>query len=261
VPNDVMRLAVDLADPAAPLVEPHPSRYLNKAEAVTLLTVLAAENVIRPFEIDLPRDKWQEAMKELCAEMGLGTQFGSDVFEAAKRARSELTPGRGVNWIKWGALGVGAAALVVATGGLALAAAPGLAGAAAITSALAAFGPGGMIGGLLTAGTLVSAGGGGIAYGLAGQGTSAETFEAVVERRLAATILRQSQGLGQDPAVWSVLTEIERAVRRQLERMDEFSDETAPGIRSLKRKVTTVELALQYLTRNGLQPGGHLEKE
>ena len=58
-PNDVMRLAVDLAEPAAPLVEPHPSRYLNKDEAVTLLTVLAAENVIRPFEIDLPRDKWQ----------------------------------------------------------------------------------------------------------------------------------------------------------------------------------------------------------
>nr|WP_228506166.1 alpha/beta hydrolase [Frigoribacterium sp. VKM Ac-2530] len=261
VPADVMRLAVDLADPTEPLVEPHPSRYLTKDEAVTLLTVLAAENVIRPFEIDLPRDKWQAAMKELCAEIGLGTQFGTDVFEAGKRARSELTPGRGVNWIKWSALGVGAAALVVATGGLALAAAPGLAGAAAITSALATFGPGGMIGGLLTAGTLVSAGGGGIAYGLAGQGTSAETFEAVVERRLAATILRQSQRLDQDPAVWSVLTEIERQVRRQLERMDEFSDDTAPGIKNLRRKVATVELALQYLTRNGLQPGAHLEQE
>ena len=261
VPNDVTRLEVDLTNASAPLVEPPPGRYLDKDESVTLLTVLAAENVIRPFEIVLPREKWQEAMKELCAEMGLGTQYGTDVFEAAKCARSELTPGRGVNWIKWGALSVGAAALVVATGGLALAAAPGLAGAAAITSALATFGPGGMIGGLLTAGTLVSAGGGGIAYGLAGQGTSAETFEAVVERRLAATILRQKQGLEPDPAVWSVLTDIEREVRRQLERIDEFSDDAAPSIKDLKRKVATVELALQYLTRNGLEPGGHWKKE
>lgn len=122
----------------------------------------------------------------------------------------------------------------------------------AITSALATFGPDGIIGGLLTAGTLVSAGGGGIAYGLAGQSTSAETFEAVVEWRLTVPILRHSQRLDQDPAVWRVLTEIERQVRRQLERMDEFSDDTAPGIENLRRKVTTVELALQFFTRNGL---------
>ena len=78
-------------------------------------------------------------------------------------------------------------------------AAPGVAGAAAITSALAAFGPGGMIGGLLTAGTLVTAGGGGIAFGLASPGTTAETVEAVVGAQLAAALLRQRQGLEQDP--------------------------------------------------------------
>lgn len=255
LPAAVARLAVDLSDPVAPLTEPHPGRYLDKDEAVVLLTVLAAENVLRPFEIDLPREKWLEAMKELCAEMGLGTQYGTDIFEAAKRARSVLVPGRGGNWIKWGALSVGAAAIVVATGGLAIAAAPGLAGAAAITSALATFGPGGMIGGLLTAGTLVSAGGGGIAFGLAGQGTTAETLEAIVERRLAATILRQLQGLEPDPAVWSVLAQIEMEVRRQHERMDEFSDESAPGLKDLKRKIVTVERALRYLTENGLEPG------
>jgi len=260
IPGDVTRLEVDLSNPTTALVEPHPSRYLTREEAVVLLTVLAAENVIRPFEIDLPREKWLEAMKELCAEMGLGSQYGVDVFEAAKRARTQLTPGRGVNWIKWGTISVGAAALVVATGGLALAAAPGLAGAAAIASALATFGPGGMIGGLLTAGTLVSAGGGGIAYGLAGQGTTAETLEAVVERRLAATILRQKQGLDPDPAVWTVLTEIEREVRRQHERMDEFSDDSAPMITDLKRKIMTVELALRYLTENGLEPGASADE-
>jgi len=256
VPASVTRLLTDPSSPTGSFIEPQPGRYLNKDEAVVLLTVLAAENVLRPFEIDLPREKWLEAMKELSAEMGLGTQYGIDVFEAAKRARSVLSPGRGAGWIKWGALSVGAAAIVVATGGLALAAAPGLAGAAAITSALATFGPGGMIGGLLTAGTLVSAGGGGIAYGLAGQGTTAETLEAIVERRLAATILRQLQGLEPDPAAWSVLVQIEIEVRRQHERMDEFSDESAPGLKDLKRKILTVERALRYLTENGLEPGG-----
>ncbi|GAA0962124.1 alpha/beta hydrolase [Frigoribacterium faeni] len=255
VPVNVTRLMVHPPSPTGDLVEPQPGRYLGKDEAVVLLTVLAAENVLRPFEIDLPREKWLEAMKELCAEMGLGTQYGIDIFEAAKRARSVLSPGRGAGWIKWGALSVGAAAIVVATGGLALAAAPGVAGAAAVTSALAAFGPGGMIGGLLTAGTLVSGGGGGIAYGLAGQGTTAETLEAIVERRLAATILRQLQGLEPDPAVWSVLAQIEIDVRRQHERMDEFSDESAPGLKDLKRKILTVERALRYLTENGLEPG------
>nr|WP_254281380.1 lipase family protein [Frigoribacterium sp. VKM Ac-2836] len=261
VPGDVARLAVDSTDLLPLLVEPLPSRHRTKEEAVVLLTVLAAENVIRPYEIDLPRDKWRDAMKDLTAEMGLGSQYGLDVFEAAKEARTELTPGRGVNWIKWSALSVGAAALVVATGGLALAAAPGLAGAAALTSALAAFGPGGMIGGLLTAGTLVSAGGGGIAYGLAGQGTSAETLEAVVERRLAAAILRKRQGLEPDLEMWGVFTQVEREVRRRHERMDEFSDQSSPGIQDLKRKIVTVELALKYLSKNGLEPGAPLAED
>ena len=255
VPANVTRLLADPSGKAGDLAEPQPGRYLGKDEAVVLLTVLAAENVLRPFEIDLPREKWLEAMKELCAEMGLGTQYGIDIFEAAKRARTVLSPGRAPSWLRLGALSAGAAALVVATGGLPLMAASGVAGAAAITSALAAFGPGGMIGGLVTAGSLLLASGGGIAYGLAGQGTTAETLEAVVERRLAATILRQLQGLEPDPAVWSVLVQIEIEVRRQHERMDEFSDESAPGLKDLKRKILTVERALHYLTENGLEPG------
>ena len=146
IPSDVARLAFDLSDPNAVVPEPLPSIYFNEDDAVVVLTVLAAENVIRPFKISIPRDKWQESMKDLTAEMGLTSQYGTDVFESAKRAQSELRRGGGVNWVKWGALGAGAAAIVFATGGLALAAAPGLAGAAVITIARAAFGPGGMIG-------------------------------------------------------------------------------------------------------------------
>ncbi|XUK60895.1 Alpha/beta hydrolase [Plantibacter sp. RU18] len=255
VPTTVARLAFDLSDAEAPLPEPAPSRHITKDDAVLLLSILVAENVIRPFEISIPRDTWQAAMEELTAEMGLGTKYGTDVFAATRRAEDALKSGLNMSWVKWGALGAGAAAIVVATGGLALAAGAGLAGAAAITSALAAFGPGGMIGGLLTAGALVTAGGGGIAYGLAGSGTSAETLEAIVERKLAAEIIRQYQHLDSDPTVWQVLTDIEIEVRREHERLDEFSDPGSPSLKELKRKIESVERALKYLRENDLEAG------
>ncbi|AUI50928.1 alpha/beta hydrolase [Arthrobacter crystallopoietes] len=255
MPSAVARLAFDLSDPHGTVPEPLPSSHIAKDEAVVLLTILAAENVIRPFEISISKDKWQDAMKNLTAEMGLGSQYGADVFIAAKLAQETLSGGRGVNWMKWGALGAGTAAIVVATGGLALAAGAGLAGAAVITSALASFGPGGMIGGLITAGTLVTAGGGGIAFSLASPGTTAETLEAVVERRLAAAILRQRQHLEPDTALWRTLAETEIEVRREHERLDEFSDEAAPALKELKRKIDAIERALKYLRDNGLEPG------
>lgn len=248
-------LSFDYSNPESPFPDPGPAQHLSKSEAVVPLTVLAAENVIRPFEIDVSKDKQTTAMAELSAEMGIGSQFGRDVFAAAKRAHEVVSDKRSINWIKWGVLGAGAAALVVATGGLALAVAgPGLAGAAAITSALATFGPGGMIGGLITAGSLVTAGGGGIAYGLAGPGTSAETVETVVERQLAAEILRQMHGLEPDPAVWRNLVETEIEIRRQHERLDEFSDDSASTLKELKRKLVATERALKYLTDNELVP-------
>jgi len=254
LPALLSRLALDLSDPQAAAPEPLPNSHMPKDEAVVLLTIIAADNVIRPFEISIPMDTRQRAMEDLSAEMGLGSQFGSDVFAAAKHAQEVLTGGRGMNWAKWGALGAGAAAIVVATGGLALAAGSGLAGAALITSALAGFGPGGMVGGLLTAGTLATAGGGGIAFGLASPGTTAETLEAVVARQLTVAILRQRQHLEQDPAVWTILADTEREVRREHERLDEFSDESAPALKELKRKIEAVERALKYLEDNDLGP-------
>jgi len=255
LPAEIARLIFDLSDPGADVPDPRPSPHMAKEEAAILFTILESENLIRPFEVSISREKRRAAMEDLTVEMGLGRQFGTDVFAASKLAQEALSGGRGVNWIKWGALGVGAAAIVVATGGLALAAAPGVAGAAMITSALASFGPGGMIGGLLTAGTLITAGGGGIAFGLASPGTSAETLEAVIERRLAAEILRHLQGLEQDVTTWRTFVEIEIEVRREYERLDEFSDVSAPALKELKRKIAAVERALTYLRDHGLEPG------
>jgi pimeloyl-ACP methyl ester carboxylesterase len=253
-PSQIARLAFDFSDPDVAVPEPNPSSHRSRADAVVLFTVLASENVIRPFEISLPKEVRPGALEDLAAESGLGSQYGKDTQTALKRAQEVLSGGRGVNWIRWGAVGAGAAAIVVATGGLALAAGAGLAGAAAITSALAAFGPGGMIGGLLTAGTLVTAGGSGIAYGLASTDTPAEALESVVVRQLAAVILRDLQSLEQDPAVWRSLVETEMEIRRQYERLDEFSDDSAHSIKELRRKIEAVERALEYMSENGLAP-------
>src|SRR5699024_7860791 len=79
MPAAIARLAFDLSDPQALAPEPMPSRHFSKDEAVVLLTVLAAENIIKPFEISVPKEKLQVALRDLTAEMGLTSQFGADV--------------------------------------------------------------------------------------------------------------------------------------------------------------------------------------
>jgi pimeloyl-ACP methyl ester carboxylesterase len=252
MPSAIARLAVDLTDPASLPVEPGLPGHLSIDEAVVPLVVLASANLVRPFEIDVSREIRQEALVQLTFEMMLGRMVGTNVFDAAEQARKELKAP--TNWLKWAALGLGATAVAIATGGLALAAAPGVAGAAAVTSALAAFGPGGMIGGLFTAGTLMSAGGSGIAIGLAAPGTTAESAEAVVADQLTTAILRKLQGLDQDPQTWIGLVEAERAVRAELTRLEALSDDSAPTPKELRRKLVAIDRALAYLRRNDLDP-------
>ncbi|NQX28298.1 hypothetical protein HQQ81_13200 [Microbacteriaceae bacterium VKM Ac-2854] len=47
-------------------------------------------------------------------------------------------------------------------------------------------------------------------------------------------------------------TEIE--VRREHERLDEFSDESSPTLKEFKKKTETVERGLAYLRKNSLEP-------
>ncbi|AXE37764.1 hypothetical protein [Acidipropionibacterium virtanenii] len=253
LPAAIADLAVDLSDPDSVAAEPERLATISHEDAVVVLVSLATTNTIRPFEISVSPDTLQEALEDLSIELGLGRQFGRDVIAAVDSARKELLGSR-ANWIKWAALGVGAAALVAATGGLALAAAPGVAGAAVLTSALATFGPGGMVGGLLTAGALVSAGGGGVAIGLTSPATAAETVEAVVSSQLAAALLRRLQGLEQDPSTWSSFTETRIELQREHTRLSVFSDDSAPGLKELERKLDTVDRALTHLEKEGLAP-------
>ena len=263
LPTQIARLDFDYSNNTSLLPEPtFNGSGTSKEEAVTLLTAVAVTNVIAPFEITISKDIEQAALEELASEMGLKRQFGSDVLEAGKRAQGILRDSQNLQWVKVGALVAGTAALVVGTGGLALAAAPGLAGAAVITSALASFGPGGMIGGLITAGALVGgggllvgSGGGTMVTGLAGDETTVDQFEGFLALQMAAVVLRQQHKIESDPSVWQVLTEIETKVSRQHERLDEISDPKAPSVAALAKKRTLVKRALKYMSDNGLEPG------
>ncbi|NQD42045.1 hypothetical protein [Glutamicibacter halophytocola] len=257
--SSISRLALDLSDPTAELPVPLPGIHVSIDEAIDPLSALVSENVIRPFEITIPIEIKQKALEDLSAELGLTSLFGADIFAAAKRAHETLAGQKLVNWKRWSAVGLGAVALVAATGGLVIAAAPGLAGAALLTSALASFGPGGMVGGLITAGSLAGVGGGGLAFGLASSSTSAADLESVIERMLAKEILREIRNLPSDPAIWQILAETEIQVRREYERLDEFSDANAPGLNEIRTKLTSIERALEYLRKNGHEPKLELE--
>lgn len=253
LPSAVAALAVELTDPDSEVPEPGRVGNLSKEDAVLPLISVMTANVIYPFEIDVDAAVRAEALEDLTIEAGLGRQYARDLVAAGEAARKALLGS--ANWIKWAAIGVGATAIVVATGGLALAAAPGVAGAAAVTSALAAFGPGGMIGGLLTAGVLVGAGGGGLAFGLASPTTTAEAVEAVVTSQLTAAILRKEQGLDQDPNTWINLADTGKELRREQAHLEVISDPSSPSLKEVERKLRTIDRALTYLDSVGLGPG------
>lgn len=259
MPSAINELAVDLADVDSVAQVPAPVQAMSKEELVVPLISIRSTNILRPIEISISKEIQVSAMEQLTLSMGLGTEIGDEVFKAADEARQVLRKRVELEWWQWIAVGLGAAALVVGTGGVALAAAPGAAGAAAITSALAAFGPGGMMGGLLTAGALVGVGSsgiavGGMAMGLASSAASAATVEAVVASQLTAAILRNMQGLAQDPGVWEGLVEIGIQVRRERSRIEALSDDSAPITRELKRKEAVINAALSYLSSKNLAP-------
>jgi hypothetical protein len=71
---------------------------------------------------------------------------------------------------------------------------------------------------------------------------------------LAAALLRQRQGLEQDPETWSGLIETGIAVRREYARLQAVSDESAPSLKELQRKLVAVDRALTYLSKHRLAP-------
>lgn len=225
--------------------------FPDRDQAAKDLIALALQNPLAPYEIEVKESVRVAAMRQLAAEMLLTPQQGEDAFDALEEASKALA-GK-TRFMKWGLLGAGALA-VVASGGILLPAASGLAGAAAVTSALASFGPGGMVGGLLTAGALVSAGSGTIAVGMMTAGSTAEEFEGVIHIQLARLILRKTWRMPCDESVWHVWTESERDLIRLRSKLERFSDKNAPGLKDTDRKLATVRKAIRYAEEKGLSP-------
>lgn len=250
IPPAVAELRVDLEDPLSPVRMPPAPVHLSTTELLVPLINIITTNTLSPFEIEVPERARTTALEQLTLDLEVGTWLARNVLGAIDEVREALDGP--TNWFKWTALGVGAVALIGATGGMALAAAPGVAGAAAVTSALATFGPGGMVGGLLTAGTLITAGGGGIALGLAAPMASAASLEAVVATQLVAALARQKHGLRQESYTWDILTELERAVARELARVEPVSDKSASHVKELHHKRLAISRAIELLETKGL---------
>ena len=76
------------------------------------------------------------------------------------------------------------------------------------------------------------------------------------ESQLAVAVLRRLQGLEQRPEIWHGLVEIGGELRREYERLDEISDESAPTLKELRLKIQAVDSAVAYLEREGLDARG-----
>lgn len=244
-PHAIARLVEDglsfNPEPHRPDV-PH---HFSKAEACLLVLGVIQRNPVEPFEIEMKDEVRRAAAGDLSVAMGLGTKLGQRAHGALEFAGGVINPRRA--GMRWWLVGAGAVAVVAGTGGLALAATPGLYGAAATVSALAAFGPGGMVGGLVTAGALTSTGMGAIAGGLA-KAASAEAVESLVVFQVALCKLREDEGLDHEDDVWLLLTQLEREVVRELVRVTPFSDDDAPSVKLLNRKLRAIQRALACIT-------------
>lgn len=254
IPAEIAHLDFDHGDLEAVVPIPRTAPFMPKEQAFERLLDLLSQNLVHPFEIEIDPRIHKEVVQEFTSEMQLGSAIGTDAFEAMHKAQEIITGNKSnkkVNWRRWGAFGVGAAAITAATGGLVLAAAPGLAGAAVFTSALAGFGPGGMMGGIVTAGTLMTVGGGSLGLGALSSADSSEEVEALVVKKLSLALLWQKYNPDRIPEIWHELVESERYLRRELSRISSVSDANSPVLLGLKRKCKSLNKAVRYLEEQG----------
>lgn len=261
IPKEIARLDFDNGDPNAAAPVPGLSPFMPKEQAIERLLEIIGQNLLLPFEIEVPEKIQREALRDFTAETQLGSTVGADIFDALQTAVGVVSGSAKSNWRKWGAFGVGAAALTAATGGLALAAVPTVAGVATVASTLAAFGPGGMMGGLVTAGTLLTVGGGSLTAGVLSSVNTTEEIEALVVQKLSLAILWQRHEIDRTHEVWEEFAEAERLIVREHTRVKNVSDSSSPILKAFEQQRSTIERALRYLSDHGMEPGWFEELE
>lgn len=233
---------------------PGPGSLLDVRDSAPVMLSVASHNVIAPYEIDVGKKASKKALEHLAEFLVYPSSRGASVYEALMTARKTVNPNS--LWPRILLAVVGGVLLLAAPVGLALAAPAGLGGGAAIVAALAAFGPGGMVGGLVTAAALASAGAGTtVAAALASSSSPPEMLEAALVQQLATAIARAALKDPRDDESWSVLSNLETEIARELQRLQPYSDEKAPIVKSLQRKAAAVRRTLSYMVKKGLVPG------
>ena len=255
IPSALPQMCPEIgSDPGNSAPEPVKPDEIAKEDALKILPLLFSENLLQPFEIEIDPSYRKAAIKDFTAEMGYTSTLGEQILSALEKVDNKLSDNGNSKYFKYGFAGAGFAAIVVATGGLALAAAPGVAGAAMVTSALAAFGPGGMIGGLVTSGTLIGVGSGTVGLSLSNPQSSATDVEGILLFPLVEATLRKELGFENSNEVWYFITEEETNLRREFEHLSLISDSGSSSIKTLEKKLVLIERALDYLTGLGIGP-------
>ena len=223
----------------------------TREEVVQLLCSLVGHNFVAPYEIDTsPVQK--VAFERMAASLGHGPELGRRCVDAHDLVLKELGLKKSLGW-RMGLAAVGVVLVVAATGGLALAAAPGVAGAAAITSALATFGPGGMVGGLATAGTLLSTGTAAAAAALLNDESPA-VLEGALTNALTLSYARKSLGYPDDLVAWHLVSSLHSGAAESLQSMQALSDKGSDSVKAHKARLDLIELAVEFLIAHELAP-------
>ena len=234
------------------------TKTIGDDEVVAYLLSALTGNPIRPYEIEVSRDTRIEALKQLARDLGRADQFAITVAEAEEAARASQKESKFT--LKRAALAAAGVAVVLAAPALVLVAAPaGLAGGAAIVAGLAALGPGGMLGGVGIVSVLAGAGGATAGSALM-VGTAAQVEETVIFLQALARARHELRALDltvgpSDYTEWFALIEMEDVAADELERLRQFSDSGAPGVREFEQKLKAVNRALEWLRAEGLAPG------
>lgn len=239
--------ATNLADHVEELASGLPSSTRLK-----VLIQLRATRPFAPFDLDVDEgDELLGALVSIAEDLGCSAQLMQDVHHAVSQAAGAQDSSR-----KLGAAlvsGVAAVAVAVATSGVGLAAAPGLAGAAAISSGLS--GLGALVGGSMAAGLFVTAGAGAASSGLALAALRmldpGQTLDEVVKVHAEALVHRWEDRPARHDDIRRDLErfvdEAQRSVR--LQRSVESGMRSSDSTRAWKLKAEVIQRALDNLNR------------
>jgi pimeloyl-ACP methyl ester carboxylesterase len=239
--------ATNLADHLAEL-----AAGLPEVTRLKVLVELRANRPFAPFDVDAQDDELFGSLVAVAEALGWPPQQMQDVHHAVQHSSRTQSDSSRLGFALVGGVAVVAAA--IATGGVGLAAAPGLAGAAAIASGLS--GLGSLVGGSMAAGLFVTAGAGvatpGLAFAALKMLDPGQTLDEVVKIHAEALVHRwedrpvEHDRIARD--LERLLDEAQRAVR--LHRSVETGPRASNSTKAWKEKAETLQRALDDLRKD-----------